>query len=177
MLGTPWVLWRTVVVSVLVFVPMLFEARLAAGNEQIQRGRGGVEPQGDVYRYMQVAYPGVFVAMLVESVMRPSFHLMWLVTGLLVFVLGKGLKYWAIGTLGPHWTFRVIVVPGSTPVTSGPYRMFSHPNYVGVTGELLGVALMTEALTMGPLGVVLFVALMVRRVAVENRARDVILRH
>ena len=27
----------------------------------------------------------------------------------------KALKWWAILTLGPYWTFRVLVVPGSTP--------------------------------------------------------------
>ena len=30
---------------------------------------------------------------------------------------------------------RVIVVPGLAPVTGGPYRWFSHPNYVAVVVE------------------------------------------
>ena len=36
-------------------------------------------------------------------------------------------------------------------MTSGPYRVFRHPNYVGVIGELAGVALMSGALVTGPL--------------------------
>ena len=53
-----------------VFVPMLVEARRAARNERAQRARGGVEPRGDVYGVMRVAYPGVFLAMLAEGAVR-----------------------------------------------------------------------------------------------------------
>ena len=62
-----------------------------------------------------------------------------LAAGLAVFFVGtKALKWWAILTLGPSWTFRVIVVPGAPLIASGPYRFVRHPNYVGVVGELIG---------------------------------------
>ena len=161
----------------LVFVPMLIEARRAARNERFQRGRGGLEPSGDVYRLMQVAYPGVFAAMLFEGGMGGSgaSPRLW-AAGLALFLAAKALKWWAILSLGPFWTFRVIIVPGTTPVRSGPYRFLRHPNYAGVFGELVGVALMAGARVAGPIGTALFCALMVRRVIVENRALDVILR-
>jgi methyltransferase len=93
-----------------------------------------------------------------------------------VFVAGKLLKWWAILSLGEQWTFRVLVVPGSTPVASGPYRFMRHPNYVGVVGELVGAVIMTGARVTGLAGTALFIALMLRRAAVEQRARDAILR-
>lgn len=155
---------------------MVVEAQRAAGNERRQRGRGGIEPARDVYRLMQIAYPGVFIAMVAEGALRPGPSLTTFVEGALLFAVGKALKWWAIVTLGERWTFRVIVVPGAPLVTVGPYRVMRHPNYVGVLGELVGVALMARAPLSGVVGTLLFAALMVARVRVENRALDAILR-
>ena len=59
-----------VLIAAIVFLPMLAEARRAAANERVQRARGGIEPAGDVYKMMQVAYPGAFLAMIAEGVLR-----------------------------------------------------------------------------------------------------------
>jgi methyltransferase len=168
---------ETVAIGLLVFLPMLVEARRAARHERLLLARGGIEPPGDVYRLMQLAYPGVFLAMLIEQIVYDVGASMPLfAVGLGLFAAGKLLKWWAILSLGPFWTFRVIVVPHTVPVNGGPYRFFSHPNYIGVIGELVGGALMTAASIAGPIGIALFFALMLRRVAVESRARDAILR-
>ena len=90
--------------------------------------------------------------------------------GAAVFVAAKALKWWAILSLGPFWTFRVIVVPGARLVAAGPYRWLRHPNYVGVIGELAGVALMTGAPLSGVAGFVTFGWLVLRRISVEERA-------
>ena len=156
---------------------MIVEARRAAANERTQRARGGVEPPDDVYQALQIIYPAVFVAMLAEAVLRGgSIERNTLAAGVVVFALAKALKWWAILSLGDAWTFRVIVVPHSRSVRSGPYRWMRHPNYVGVVLEIIGVALMTDAVVTGPLALIVFGALLVRRIAVENRARDAILR-
>jgi len=154
-----------------VFVPMLIEARLSALNERLQRERGGVEPAGDVYQIMRVAYPGVFLAMIAEgwwwaAAMPAGVR----VAGLVIFVAAKLLKWSAILSLGTAWTFRVIVRPGAPLVAAGPYRWLRHPNYVAVVGELVGVALMSGARVAGPLGTVFFAVLMLKRVRVEERA-------
>ena len=160
----------------LVFIPMLIEARRASRNERAQRARGGLEPSGDVYRIMQVAYPGAFLAMIVEGAIRGTPPAGVIVAGAILFVVAKALKWWAIVSLGRSWTFRVIVVPGTAAVRSGPYRFMRHPNYVAVVAEIVSVALMTAARIAGPASLVAFGALMVRRVNVENRALDAILR-
>ena len=157
----------------LVFLPMLAEARLAAVNERAQRARGGVEPAGDVYKLMQVAYPGVFAAMIAEGMLRGGASTPFLVSGLALFAAAKALKWWAVAALGAYWTFRVIVVPGAPLVSTGPYAYLRHPNYVAVAGELVSVALMTGALIAGPLGTVAFGALMWVRIRVETRALSV----
>ena len=165
----------TAFLLVLIFAPMLIEARRAAHNERAQRARGGVEPRGDVYRLMAVAYPVAFLAMVVEGAIRGGPPPLVFAEGLAVFGAAKALKWWAIRSLGESWTFRVIVVPGGARVAAGPYRYLRHPNYVAVAGELVGAALMAGALIAGPLGATVFMALMLRRIAVENAALDAIL--
>src|SRR5262249_49912046 len=119
-------------IAVAIFAPMLVEALRAARNERLQRARGGIEPPDDVYTQMQIAYPGAFVAMLLELAWRSRPPVEVLTAGAVVFAFAKALKWWAILTLGSAWTFRVIVVPGTPLVARGPYRLFRHPNYIAV---------------------------------------------
>jgi len=163
----------------LVFVPMLVEARLAASNERGQLARGGIEPPGDVYAIMRLAYPGVFLAMIAEGYWRGSapvvssfVSFVIVIAGFVFFVAAKLLKWWAIVSLGDAWTFRVIVRPGVRLVATGPYRWLRHPNYVAVAGELAGVALMSGARVAGPVGAALFGALLYKRISVEERALE-----
>jgi methyltransferase len=158
-----------IVIALAIYLPMLLEAQRAARNERAQRARGGIEPSDDVYKMMRVAYPAAFLAMLGEGAVRGGVPATALVAGATLFVLAKALKWWAILTLGPFWTFRVIVVPGAPLVASGPYRWLRHPNYVGVVGELAGAALMTGALVAGPIATAGFVALLSKRISVESR--------
>lgn len=156
---------------------LLAETRLSWAHERRLRARGGSTPPGDVYRIMAVLYPTAFVLMGVEGLWRarladaapaeigPS----WFASGVLLFAASKGLKYWAIRSLGELWTFRVFVVPGAPLVTTGPYRYIAHPNYVAVMGELAGAAMMCGALLSGPLMVVLFGAVLWARIRFENR--------
>src|SRR5687768_12973895 len=118
--------------TAIVFVVMLIEAALSARHERALRALGALEPAGDVYRLMQIAYPAAFLAMFAEGVWRDVTVDRLAAAGVWVFVAAKALKYWAIATLGPRWTFRVLVPPGSRRTIRGPYRWISHPNYVAV---------------------------------------------
>jgi methyltransferase len=154
------------------FVPMLAEATLSRRNERVLRAAGAVEPEADVYRVMQVAYPGSFLLMVLEGAMRQSPPGRLFVAGALVFAVAKALKYWAIASLGPRWTFRVLVLPDVAPVTSGPYRYMRHPNYAGVVGEIVGGALMAGAPIAGTVAVLGFGGLLLARVRIEERAME-----
>jgi methyltransferase len=153
-----------------VFVPMLAETALSAHHDRQLRAAGAVEAAGDVYRTMAWAYPGAFLLMMAEGMLSGVTADGWSAAGAALFVVAKGLKYWAIATLGTRWTFRVLVPPGSSPVRRGPYRWLAHPNYVAVVGELLAVGLAMHALLTGPLAVAGFGWLMLRRIAVEEQA-------
>jgi methyltransferase len=152
------------------FVPMLLEARLAARNSARLRRQGAVEPPEDVYAVMQVAYPACFLAMVAEAWVRDVRPDAVFVAGAVIFLAAKGLKYWAMATLGERWTFRVLVPPDSSRILRGPYQFLRHPNYVGVIGEILGMATMSHAAVTGPLSVIVFAVLLVSRIRVEERA-------
>jgi methyltransferase len=153
-----------------VFVAMIGEAVLAARNDRRLRLQGAVEPPGDVFRLMQIAYPACFLLMLAEGAWRGVSADAFFVVGFAVFACAKGLKYWAIMLLGPRWTFRVLVPPGSARTIRGPYRVMAHPNYVAVAGELIGTAIAMRAIFSGPVAVAGFCILMIRRVIVEEKA-------
>lgn len=146
------------------------ELILSAFNEARLRARGAVEPGGDVIAAMRWAYPGSFVAMAIEGALSGPAPPTILVGGLVLFGIAKAFKMWAIASLGPRWSYRVLVIPGEPLVQSGPYRFLSHPNYLAVVGEMAGVAATVWAPITGTLAIMLFGWLMTRRIRVEDRA-------
>jgi methyltransferase len=155
-----------------VFLPMLIEARVSRGHDRRLRAIGAVEPAGDVFRAMQVAYPAAFLAMIAEGALRGITVDAAVIAGAAIFTTAKILKYWAIASLGHRWTFRVLVPPGSSRSARGPYRWLRHPNYVAVAGELAGTALAMHAMITGLPAVFGFVALMLKRIRIEDHALE-----
>lgn len=149
---------------------MAGEAVLSSFNEKALRARGAIEPAGDVINIMRWAYPGAFVLMGIEGAIGDPAPRNMLMFGLAIFGLAKALKIWAISSLGSRWSYRVLVVPGEPLVTSGPYRFISHPNYLAVVGEMIGVAMIVYAPLTGALSAVFFGGLMVQRIRVEDKA-------
>jgi methyltransferase len=160
----------TVIVVAAVGVMMVAELQLSLTNERRLRRAGAIEPPGDPYGLMRLAYPLAFVLMGVEGAQHASLSRQLVLWGLVVFGLAKALKFWAIWSLGARWSFRVLVVPGAPLVTDGPYRWFRHPNYVGVLGELAGVALTLSAIVTGALSLAAFAWILRARIKVEERA-------
>jgi methyltransferase len=158
------------VASLAIFGMMLVEWSISMRNERRLRDAGAIEPAQDVYSIMQWAYPAAFVAMALEGAIFGSGSRVAAFAGALLMAASKGLKYWAIASLGWRWTFRVLVVPGAPLVSHGPYVMLQHPNYVAVIGELVSMGVLVNARVTGPLATVLFGLLLRRRISVENRA-------
>jgi methyltransferase len=158
------------VLLLVAFVPMVFEARLAARNDRALRAAGAVEPAGDVHHIMRFAYPGCFAAMALEAWLRGSEANAVFAAGAVLFATAKLLKYWAIATLGPRWTFRVLVPPHSIRIAAGPYHFVAHPNYVAVAAELAGMGLMAQAPVAAAASIAGFGRLMLARIRVEERA-------
>ena len=149
---------------------MLAEFRMSRRNERNLLRLGAFEPPDDVYSTMRWAYPGVFIAMALEGALTGRRPGIITLAGLIVFCLAKAMKLWAVRSLGSRWTFRVLVPPDVPLVVRGPYAFLRHPNYVAVVGEMVGMALLVGAPISGPIGTLLFSALLRRRIQVENLA-------
>jgi methyltransferase len=149
---------------------LLLETWRSRRNERALRSAGAIEPPDDVYAWMRVVYPGMFAAMTIEGMLRaPAACTTLVAAGIAVFLAGKLLKWWAILSLGRLWTFHVLVLPGTPLVSTGPYRFMRHPNYLGLLGEIAGVALMMRAPITGFLSGLAFGALLIARIRVEER--------
>ena len=163
----------TAVAAITVLAALLMmagEAVLSSFNERALRARGAIEPPGDVIDVMRWVYPGAFMAMGIEGALSGPAPPNVLMGGLALFGIAKALKIWAISSLGPRWTYRVLVVPGAPLVTTGPYRFLSHPNYLAVAGEIISVAAIVWAPVTGVLASISFGWLMIARIRVEDRA-------
>ena len=149
---------------------MAGEAVLSAHNASVLRARGAVEPPDDVYPRCDGPIRSAFIAMALEGALRGPSPPRSLAAGLVVFGLAKALKAWAIASLGPRWTFRVLVPPGAPLVTRGPYRVLRHPNYLAVCGEIIGVGAHRLGAGRGRRRARRLRLAALRRIAVEDRA-------
>jgi methyltransferase len=154
---------------VILLLFMLAEQRYSLANERALRQLGAVEPAGDVYPTMRWAYPCAFVGMAIEGAVAGVPGITTLI-GAAILVAAKILKFWAIKSLGPRWTFRVLVPPDAPLVSHGPYAFVNHPNYIAVVGELIGFAVVVGARLTGLAATVGFGLLLLHRIRVENRA-------
>ena len=92
---------------------------------------------------------------------------------MLVVVLGaQGLRWGCITTLGHQWNTRVVVVPDAARVTGGPYRFFSHPNYVAVVVEGVALPLVHTAWVTAVAFTALNALVLRTRIGVENAALE-----
>ena len=155
---------------VLVLLVMHAEQQHSLRNERALLEHGAVEPADDVYPTMRWTYPAAFVVMAIEGALFGPPPGMTTVIGVVVLVAAKALKFWAIQSLGPRWTFRVLVPPDAPLVSRGPYAFLNHPNYVAVVGELIGFAIVVGAWVAGPVATIVFGLLLRHRIRVENNA-------
>ena len=80
------------------------------------------------------------------------------------------LRFWVFWTLGSRWTTRIIVVPGETLVSAGPYRFLSHPNYAVVVGEIAVLPLVLYLPLIAAIFSALNAIVLAIRIRAENRA-------
>jgi methyltransferase len=131
---------------VLVALGRIVELRIAARNRRELVARGGVEAAPGHYRWMVLLHTAWLVCCPLEVWFLGRPFLMALgLPMLLLVVLATGLRYWVISTLDGRWTTRILVLPGSTPVTGGPYRFLRHPNYLAVITEIFALPLVHTA--------------------------------
>jgi len=124
----------------------LAELRYSRHNETRLRLLGGREHAPGQLKAMKIMHTAWLLGMLGEVFgLRRTFRPALAALALPLFLLGQGLRYAAILTLGGRWSVRVITIPGASPVTKGVYRYMRHPNYLGVMLEVAAFPLLHSA--------------------------------
>ncbi|MGW4052742.1 isoprenylcysteine carboxyl methyltransferase family protein [Streptomyces sp. NPDC004779] len=147
------------------------ELVVARRNAAWTLARAGVEHGRGHYPVMVVLHTALLVCCILEPVLapRPFLPALGWSTAALV-LLAQALRWWCITTLGPYWNTRVIVVPGTRPITSGPYRLLRHPNYVAVAVEVAALPLVHSAWLTATVFSAANAALLTVRLRSENAA-------
>ena len=117
------------------------ELILARANSARLFRHGAVEIDRAGYKWLVMLHAVWLgaLALAVPAASPPRWPLL-----VLFFVLQAG-RVWVIASHGRRWTTRLIVLPGAALVTSGPYHLLSHPDYLIVIGELAILPLAFDA--------------------------------
>jgi len=91
----------------------------------------------------------------------------WLIA---IYVALQFGRLWALASLGPYWTTRIITLPDAPLVRRGPYRFMHHPNYAVVICELATLPLAFGAWNIALAFTILNAALLTWRIRAENTA-------
>ena len=163
--------WLYTGLVVLVGGERLAELVVAKRNLDYSLRHGGREYAFGHYPAMVVLHTGLLAGCVAEVWAAHRPFLAALGWPMLALVLaGQALRWWCIRTLGPQWNTRIVVVPGLERIAGGPYRWFSHPNYVAVVVEGFALPLVHTAWVTAVAFTVLNAALLTVRIRAENTA-------
>jgi methyltransferase len=163
-------IWYVVLVAA-VGAERMVELVVAERNRRWSAERGGTEYGSRHYPVMVILHTGLLAGCLLETIVlhRPFLPALG-IPMLALVVAAQVLRWWCITTLGRQWNTRVIVVPGASRITGGPYRLLPHPNYVAVIVEGFALPLVHGAWITAVVFTVLNAALLKTRLEVENSA-------
>jgi methyltransferase len=158
-------MWPSIALLAFVTLQSLIELPIARANTLRLLAAGGLEVAPGHYPLIVALHASWLLT------------LWWLVPGrpidlpfLALFVLIEAGRIWVLRTLGQRWTTRIIVVPGETLVTRGPYRFVNHPNYLVVVGEIAVLPLIFGLWQVALIFSLLNALILSIRIRSENRA-------
>ena len=147
------------------------ELAVSARHASALLGRGGTEYGLRHFPVMIALHTGLIAGCVLEPLLGHRTFIPALGWPLLALtVAANALRWWCIATLGQRWTARVIVLPGTPLVRSGPYRWFAHPNYVAVIVEGAALPLTGSAWITATAFTAANAILLTVRIRVEGRA-------
>lgn len=149
MSGTVFGLDSRIAYSLLIGVVALLrlcELRISARNLRTLKQRGAVEFGADHYPWMVGLHTTFLFACVAEVwLLDRGWYPVLGAAAISVLVFALVLRWWTLSTLGARWTTRVLVVPGEQLVTSGPFRLLRHPNYLVVILEIASIPMIHSA--------------------------------
>jgi methyltransferase len=153
------------IILALVTLQRAGELMIARRNTRHLMSRGAVEIAAGHYPLVVAVHAGWLISLWLFGRDQPVNAI-----ALAAYLALQGLRGWVFWTLGARWTTRIIVVPGETLVSAGPYRYLSHPNYAVVTGEIAVLPLVFYLPWLAAIFTVLNAMVLTIRIRAENRA-------
>jgi methyltransferase len=126
---------------------------------------GAVEADAGGYPLFVLLHAGwlMSLALFVPAETQPDWLLIFL------FALLQLGRIWVIVSLGRFWTTRIITLPDAPLVQTGPFRYLRHPNYLLVAAEIAVLPLAFGAVAVAATFSALNLALLARRIRIEER--------
>ncbi|MEM7008125.1 MAG: isoprenylcysteine carboxylmethyltransferase family protein [Thermodesulfobacteriota bacterium] len=161
------IFWIFIIILVLQRISELF---LAKRNENFVKQRGAVEYDAKGYKVIVLMHIAFFVSLIAEYIfLQTSLSPYWPAL-LVIFIFTQILRYWAISSLGQYWNTKILVIPGSQAIASGPYKYIKHPNYLAVIIEIAVIPLIFSCYITASIFTVLNLILLRRRINIEESA-------
>jgi methyltransferase len=154
------------VVLALVVLQRAAELLYARHNTLRLLARGGIELAAEHYPLIVLVHAAWLASMAIF--IPPSEPPVWWLLG--VYAAAQLVRLWAIASLGPFWTTRLITLPEAPLIARGPYRYLRHPNYVVVCAEIAVLPLAFHALAIAIVFSLLNALVLRVRIRAEERA-------
>jgi methyltransferase len=148
----------------------ILDQRRSKRNVRRLQEHGHILPSNDrALPWMLLTHVAFFVLTPLEVVLLDREFLPALGIPMIgLFLIAALLRWWATSLLKEQWSSRVVVPEDMLPVTSGPYHLVRHPNYLAVCLELLAAGLMYSAFLSTAVVGVLNLYAIVRRIHSEE---------
>lgn len=147
-----------------IIVQRLSELVIAKRNTARLLAKGAYEVGANHYPVM-VAMHSLWIACLVFLGYGETVQFGWLA----VFAVLQILRVWILGSLGSRWTTRIIILEEPL-VVRGPFKYFSHPNYMLVVAEIIVAPMVLGLVWVAVIFTVLNAVMLWVRIGVEHRA-------
>lgn len=147
-----------------IIVQRLSELVIAKRNTARLLAKGAYEVGAAHYPVM-VAMHSAWIACLLIFGYDETVALGWLA----VFTVLQVFRVWILGSLGGRWTTRIIVLEEPL-VVRGPFKYFSHPNYMLVVAEIIVAPMVLGLVWVAVVFTVLNAAMLWVRIGVEHKA-------
>ncbi len=147
-----------------IVIQRLGELIIAKRNTARLLDKGAYEVGANHYPIMVAMHSAWIMYLLVFGHDEPI-SIAWL----LLFAVLQCLRVWILSTLGERWTTRIIVLEEPL-VVHGPFRYFSHPNYILVVAEIIVAPMVLGLMWVAIIFTALNAVMLWVRINVEHRA-------
>ncbi|MBP9191904.1 MAG: isoprenylcysteine carboxyl methyltransferase [Ignavibacteria bacterium] len=159
------------IVITIVIIQRLSELIIARKNEVWLRSQGAVEYGKEHYVFIVLLHTLFFISLITEYNISGRYSELNIINYLFLvfFALLQIMRVWVLKSLGKYWNTKILRIPGSVLVTSGPYRYFKHPNYIVVVCEIFTLPLIFDLYYTAVIFTVLNALILFIRIKAENK--------